>query len=104
MSEAVADAAAASVKRYVYLGGCPRDYSAACPLGWSAGSVRVVCCALVLGCLSRVLTSVSVAQGDACEPPASYSGACGATAFKSLGRGQLEDVVLKCRFCLAVAC
>lgn len=40
--QAVASAAQLAVKRYVYLGGCPRDYSAACPSGWSAGSVIVV--------------------------------------------------------------
>ena len=46
--QAVAHAAELAVKRYVYLGGCPRDYSAACPLGWSAGSVHT-CRAILQG-------------------------------------------------------
>jgi len=69
---AVASAAELAVKRYVYLGGCPRDFSASCPIGWSAGS------------------------GGACEPPADYSGPCGSMSFSSLGQSQLEDAVLKC--------
>merc|ERR1712232_30159 len=73
LHEAAASAATLAVKRYVYLGGCPRDFSAACPLGWTAGS------------------------GVTCDPPASYTGPCGAMSFKSLGQNALEDAVLKCR-------
>lgn len=72
LDEAVAKAATLAVKRYVYLGGCPRDFSATCPLGWTAGS------------------------GDTCAPPASYGGACGSMSFKGLGQSELEAAVLKC--------
>ena len=59
--------------KLVYIGGCPRAYSALCPKGWTES------------------------PGQTCTPPEAYSGPCGKTALGMFAAADKEDFAWRCR-------
>merc|ERR1712184_234921 len=64
----------ARMNEFLFLGGCPRDMSAECPLDWTATEAG-------------------------CRPPAAYDGLCGVVRFHGpdVSAVQMERLAVTCR-------
>jgi len=75
LSQAAYVASRLRLSKLIFVGGCPRDFNAKCPVGWSENKA-----------------------GTQCQPPEDYDGRCGASAAADLdAAGKKEEFSWKCR-------